>query len=74
MVQNSRKWKREREARKKGARHSGDEVVRRIYRDRIVERVRTLPRRRERVAMPERDLGWPGVYCLSYLSSASMML
>jgi hypothetical protein len=65
VAQNSRKWKRESIARKKGVRHDGEEVVKRMYRDRVVQKVRALPRRRDRIAMPERDLGWPGRYCLS---------
>lgn len=31
----------------------------------VLEAVRTAPRRQERRAMPERDLGWPGRYCAS---------
>lgn len=64
VVQNSRKWKSERRARKKGSRQWGVDAMRRRYRAMVEERLRTMPRRSERIAMPESDLGCPGRYCL----------
>lgn len=57
-MKNSRKWKRERAARKKGSRQSGEEVRRRRVRVVVVLRVRVMPRVKERRAIPARDLGW----------------
>jgi len=39
----------------------------------VAESVKTIPVKKARVAMPARDLGWPGKYCFSKLSRASSM-
>jgi hypothetical protein len=60
VVQNSRKWKRDSTAKKKGRRQSVECVRRRRAMARISEDDRTKPRSNARVAMPERDLARPG--------------
>jgi uncharacterized glyoxalase superfamily metalloenzyme YdcJ len=65
VVQNSKKWNAEREAKRKGTRQRGLSVKRRIAR--IVRRdaVRVAPRQNARRAIPARDLGWFGRYASS---------
>jgi hypothetical protein len=63
VVQNSRKWKRERAERKKGRRQRGEGeegFARRRARVEIRPVARPRPRAKERRAMPARDLGWWG--------------
>jgi hypothetical protein len=60
VVQNSRKWKRAREARKKGRRQSGEDVYKSVVRVPARPMVKAMPRAKARVAMPARDFGWWG--------------
>jgi hypothetical protein len=57
VTQNSRKWKMASEEMKKGMRHNGLGARNRRWIVDCTETVRTTPTRRERMAMPERDLG-----------------
>lgn len=50
----------ERVDRRKGRRHRGLEVRRRMARVLMVPMAWVRPRLKARVAMPERDLAWPG--------------
>jgi hypothetical protein len=56
VVQNSRKWKVDNVARKKGSRQSGESVRRSMPRVPVTPRARATPKKKERAAMPERDL------------------
>lgn len=67
MVQNSRKWKADSAARKKGRRQSGLDVASRTAAVPMMPAASAAPRQKARSAMPERDLGWPGWYGLSGL-------
>lgn len=55
----------ERVARRKGRRHKGLEVKTRTVRVLRMPMAWAMPRLKARVAMPERDLAWPGRYGLS---------
>lgn len=46
--------------RRKGRRHKGLEVRRRMVRVLMMPMAWAIPRLKARVAMPERDLAWPG--------------
>jgi len=50
---------------KKARRHNGDDVKRRMQIVEITDVDRTTPIRKDRIAIPERDLGCPGRYCFS---------
>ena len=56
VVQNSRKWNMQRKVTNKGARHAGLLVWRRMMRDIVTERIKVVPRRNARRAIPESDL------------------
>lgn len=71
VVQNSRKWKVESAARKKGRRHSGLLVKARIETVEATPVVSAAPRQKDRSAIPERDLGWCGWYGRSGLAAAA---
>jgi len=62
VVQNSRKWKMQRKVMKRGARHEGLSVCRKMMEDIVAERTSVIPSRNARRAIPERDFDPEGPY------------
>jgi hypothetical protein len=65
VVQNSRKWKVERAAKKKGTRHSGEDENMRIAATATTDSASVMPKQKDRSAIPSSDLALPGKYNLS---------
>lgn len=65
VVQNSRKWKRDRAAKKNGTRHNGEDEKRRIAATVVTDSASAMPRQNDRSAIPSNDLALPGKYNLS---------
>lgn len=71
VVQNSRKWKVESAAAKKGRRQRGDDVPKSTSTMATADRARAAPSPKARSAIPSSDFGCPGKYGLSGLLNCS---